>query len=150
MSVLFSLIAGVIFGAGLSIADMVNPARVVNFLDVAGNWDPTLACVMAGALAVTALGYRWVFRRNAPLLGAKFHLPTQTQIDLPLVGGAALFGVGWGLAGMCPGPALTDLVTFEAKVLAFVAAMLIGMIAARVWRDGGAAIKGPRQYGRNS
>src|SRR3954449_11240554 len=144
MSLLFSLLAGVIFGAGLSISDMVNPARVLNFLDVAGSWDPTLAFVMAGALAVTALGYRLVFRRNSPLLvHENFPLPSQTQIDLPLVGGAALFGVGWGLAGMCPGPALTDLVTFEPKVLAFVAAMLIGMIVARVWRDGGAAIKGP-------
>src|SRR3954468_497497 len=147
MALLFSLLAGMIFGAGLSISDMVNPLRVLNFLDAAGSWDPTLAFVMAGALAVTALGYRLVFRRNAPLLDAKFHLPTQTQIDLPLVGGAALFGVGWGLAGMCPGPALTDLVTLEPKVLAFVAAMLMGMIAARVWRDGGAAIKAPRQYG---
>src|SRR3954451_601275 len=145
MSLLFSLAAGVIFGAGLTISDMVNPSRVLNFLDVAGSWDPTLAFVMAGALAVTALGYRWVFRRNAPLLDAKFHLPTQTEIDLPLVGGAALFGVGWGLAGMCPGPALTDLVTLEPNVLAFVAAMLIGMIAARVWRDRGAGIKGPGQ-----
>ena len=145
MSLLFSLAAGVLFGAGLSISDMVNPSRVLNFLDVAGSWDPTLAFVMAGALAVTALGYRLVFRRNAPLLDAKFHLPTQSQIDLPLVGGAALFGVGWGLAGMCPGPALTDLMTLEPKVLVFVAAMLVGMIAARLWRDRGAAIKGRRQ-----
>jgi len=147
MSLLFSLAAGVIFGAGLTISDMVNPSRVLDFLDVAGSWDPTLGFVMAGALAVTAVGYRLVFRRNAPLLDNKFHLATQTRIDLPLVGGAALFGVGWGLAGMCPGPALTDLVTFDPKVLVFVAAMLMGMMAARVWRDGGAAIKAPRQYG---
>jgi uncharacterized membrane protein YedE/YeeE len=146
MSLLFSLAAGVIFGAGLTISDMVNPSRVLDFLDVAGSWDPTLAFVMAGALAVTALGYRLVFRRKGPLLDAKFHLPTQTQIDLPLLGGAALFGVGWGLAGMCPGPALTDLVTFDPKVLVFVAAMLMGMMAARVWRDGGASIKGRRHY----
>jgi uncharacterized membrane protein YedE/YeeE len=146
MSLLFSLAAGVIFGAGLTISDMVNPSRVLDFLDVAGSWDPTLGFVMAGALAVTALGYRLVFRRNAPLLDNKFHLATQTRIDLPLVGGAALFGVGWGLAGMCPGPALTDLVTFDPKVLVFVAAMLMGMMAARVWRDGGASIKGRRHY----
>src|SRR3954451_19641923 len=150
MSLLFSLAAGVIFGAGLTISDMVNPSRVLDFLDVAGSWDPTLAFVMAGALAVTALGYQLVVRRNAPLLDAKFHLPSKTQIDLPLVGGAALFGVGWGLAGMCPGPALTDLVTFEPKVLAFVAAMLIGMIVARVWRDGARRSRVPRQYGCNS
>ena len=125
---------------------MVNPSRVLDFLDVAGSWDPTLGFVMAGALAVTTLGYWLVFRRKAPLLDNKFYLPTQTQIDLPLVGGAALFGVGWGLAGMCPGPALSDLVTLDPKVVVFVAAMLIGMIAARVWRDGGAAIKGRRQF----
>jgi len=143
---LFALIAGVIFGAGLSISDMVNPSRVLDFLDVAGSWDLTLGFVMAGALAVTTLGYHLVFRRKAPLLGDKFYVPTQAQIDLPLVGGAALFGVGWGLAGMCPGPALTDLVTLDPKVVAFVAAMLMGMMAARVWRDGGASIKGRRHY----
>jgi len=146
MLLLFSLAAGVIFGARLSISDMVNPARVVDFLDVAGSWDPTLGFVMAGALAVTTLGYRLVFRLNAPLLDNKFHVPAQTQIDLPLIGGAALFGVGWGLAGMCPGPALTVLVTLDPKVVAFVAAMLIGMMAARVWRDAGRAIKGRGQY----
>ena len=111
MSVIFSLFAGVIFGAGLAISDMVNPARVANFLDFAGSWDPTLVFVMAGGLAVTTLGYTLVFRHSAPLVDEKFHLPTQRQIDLPLVGGAALFGVGWGLAGICPGPALADLTT---------------------------------------
>ena len=135
MPVIWSLLAGVIFGAGLMISDMVNPARVLDFLDVAGNWDPTLMFVMAGGLAVTIVGYRLVFRRAAPLACDKFDLPTQRQIDLPLVGGSALFGIGWGLAGICPGPALTDLVTLEPKVLVFVAAMLIGMIATALWRD---------------
>jgi uncharacterized membrane protein YedE/YeeE len=130
MSLVFSLLAGITFGAGLTLSDMVNPARVSNFLDFAGSWDPTLMFVMAGGLAVTTLGYRLIFRRDSPVAGGKFHLPTQRQIDLPLVGGSALFGVGWGLAGICPGPALTDLVTLEPKVFVFVAAMLVGMIAA--------------------
>jgi uncharacterized protein len=135
MSLICSLLAGVIFGAGLAVSDMVNPARVLNFLDFAGHWDPTLMFVIAGGLGVTALGYRLVFRQSSPVLSEKFHLPTQRQIDLPLVGGSALFGIGWGLAGICPGPALADLITLEPKVLVFVAAMLIGMIATVVWRD---------------
>jgi uncharacterized membrane protein YedE/YeeE len=145
MSVVFSLLAGVIFGAGLTLSDMVNPARVSNFLDFAGSWDPTLMFVMAGGLAVTTLGYKFIFRRSSPLVDEKFHLPTQRQIDLPLVGGAALFGVGWGLAGICPGPALTDLVTLDPKVLTFVAAMLVGMIAASAWRYRVSVMKALRQ-----
>jgi len=135
MPLIYSLLAGVIFGAGLTLSDMVNPARVLNFLDVAGTWDPTLMFVMAGGLAVTTLGYKWIFRRNSPVADDRFHLPTGRQIDLPLVGGAALFGVGWGLAGICPGPALADLVTLQPKVLLFVAAMLVGMIAASILRS---------------
>jgi len=145
MSLVFSLLAGIIFGAGLTLSDMVNPARVSNFLDFAGSWDPTLMVVMAGGLAVTTLGYRLIFRRDSPVAGGKFHLPTQRQIDLPLVGGSALFGVGWGLAGICPGPALTDLVTLEPKVFVFVAAMLVGMIAASAWRHKVSPIKALRQ-----
>lgn len=145
MSLVFSLLAGIIFGAGLTLSDMVNPARVSNFLDFAGSWDPTLMFVMAGGLAVTTLGYRLIFRRGSPVAGGKFHLPTQRQIDLPLVGGSALFGVGWGLAGICPGPALTDLVTLEPKVFVFVAAMLVGMIAASAWRHKVSPIKALRQ-----
>jgi uncharacterized membrane protein YedE/YeeE len=145
MSLVFSLLAGIIFGAGLTLSDMVNPARVSNFLDFAGSWDPTLMFVMAGGLAVTTLGYRLIFRRDSPVAGGKFHLPTQRQIDLPLVGGSALFGVGWGLAGICPGPALTDLVALEPKVFVFVAAMLVGMIAASAWRHKVSPIKALRQ-----
>ncbi len=144
MPMIFSILAGAIFGAGLTLSDMVNPARVLNFLDVAGRWDPTLIFVMAGGLAVTTLGYKLIFRRASPLFGGKFNLPTQRQIDLPLVGGAALFGVGWGLAGICPGPALTDLVTLEPKVLLFVAAMLAGMIVSGAWRDRLSATKALR------
>ena len=139
------LFRSVIFGAGLTLSDMVNPARVLNFLDVAGSWDPTLIFVMAGGLAVTTLGYKLILRRSSPVADDRFHLPTRRQIDLPLVGGAALFGVGWGLAGICPGPALADLVTLEPKVLLFVAAMLVGMIVTRAWRDRVYAMKALRQ-----
>jgi uncharacterized membrane protein YedE/YeeE len=142
MPLFFALLAGVIFGAGLMISDMVNPARVLNFLDVAGSWDPTLIFVMAGGLGVTTLGYRLIFRRGAPLFGDKFNLPTLRQIDLPLVGGAALFGIGWGLAGICPGPALADLAALEPKAWLFVATMLAGMILANTWRNAASVTKG--------
>ena len=147
MSLIFSLLAGIIFGAGLTVSDMVNPARVLNFLDLAGHWDPTLIFVIAGGLAVTALGYRLVFRREAPIASEKFQLPAQRQIDSRLIGGSALFGVGWGLAGICPGPALTDLVTLQPKVLVFVAAMLIGMIVTVVWPDKIRPMNAVRQSG---
>ena len=94
---------------------MVNPARVSNFLDFAGSWDPTLMFVMAGGLVVTTLGYAFIFRRSSPLVDEKFHLPTQRQIDLPLVGGAALFGVGWGLAGILPRPCARRSCDFRPK-----------------------------------
>jgi uncharacterized membrane protein YedE/YeeE len=134
MPIIFSILAGVIFGAGLMLSDMVNPARVLNFLDVAGSWDPTLIFVMASGVAVTTLGYRFVFRRKSPMSANKFNLPTQRQIDLPLVGGAALFGVGWGLAGICPGPALTDVATLEPKIFLYIAAMVVGMMVAWVFQ----------------
>jgi uncharacterized protein len=145
MSLIFSLLAGVIFGVGLTVSDMVNPARVLNFLDVAGSWDPTLIFVMAGGLAITTLGYKLILRRSSPLFDDRFHIPTRQQIDLPLVGGAALFGVGWGLAGICPGPALADVMTLEPKVLLFVAAMLVGMIVTRAGRDRVLATRAVRQ-----
>ncbi len=135
MAIVFALMAGIIFGAGLAISDMVNPARVLNFLDVTGTWDPTLIFVMAGALAVVIPGYRLTLSRSAPVVGKKFNIPTLRQIDLPLVGGSALFGVGWGLAGICPGPALAALTVLEPKVLLFVGAMLVGMLAANAWRN---------------
>jgi uncharacterized membrane protein YedE/YeeE len=135
MPIILSLLVGITFGAGLALSDMVNPARVLNFFDVAGSWDPTLVFVMGGALVTATLGYRLVFARGAPLIGGTFHLPTQRQIDLPLVGGAAAFGVGWGMAGYCPGPALAALVSLEPKVWMFVVAMLAGMTATKVWRD---------------
>ena len=105
MGLLVNAIAGFLFGLGLVIGGMSNPAKVLNFLDLAGSWDPSLAFVMAGALAVTFIGYKLVFRQPRPLLAARFHLPELKQIDRRLVLGAAIFGVGWGLSGFCPGPA---------------------------------------------
>lgn len=135
MPAVIALISGIIFGAGLALSDMVNPARVMNFFDVAGTWDATLLFVMGGALVTTLIGYRLVFARPAPLWNGSFHLPTLTQIDLPLVGGAAFFGLGWGLGGFCPGPALAALVSMEPKVWVFVTAMLSAMVATKLLRD---------------
>lgn len=127
-----SVLAGLLFGAGLALSGMIDPAKVLGFLDVAGDWDPSLAFVMGGALAVTLLGYRLVLRRPHPLFDAAFHLPTRRDIDARLLGGAALFGIGWGLAGYCPGPALASLGFGGRGVLTFVLAMLAGMALFRV------------------
>jgi uncharacterized protein len=132
MSFLVNLFLGLLFGLGLAISGMIDPAKVLNFLDLFGTWDPSLAFVMAGAVVVAFFGYRLVLGRPAPVTGGKFHLPTVTGIDKRLVVGAAIFGVGWGLSGFCPGPAVTGLGLGAAGTLAFVPAMLIGMWAARV------------------
>ena len=130
-AIVMPLFAGLLFGAGLTLSQMVDPAKVQAFLDFAGiadgTWDPSLAFVMAGALAVTAIGYRLAFRRTAPLMAARFSLPTRHDIDGRLIAGAAIFGVGWGLAGYCPGPAVASLAFGNAEILAFVVAMLVGM-----------------------
>lgn len=122
---------GLVFGLGIAVSGMINPAKVLNFFDVAGSWDPSLAFVMGGAVAVAFLGYRLVFRRPAPLFDPRFQVPTSRTIDARLVGGAALFGVGWGLAGFCPGGALPALGAGVVQVYGFVAAMAVGMLAAR-------------------
>jgi uncharacterized membrane protein YedE/YeeE len=103
-----TFIAGLLFGGGLTVSQMVNPEKVISFLDITGDWDPSLAFVMGGALLVTLVGYRIVLKRSAPLFDEKFRLPTRKDIDAPLLVGAALFGAGWGLAGLCPGPALAS------------------------------------------
>lgn len=124
-----SLAAGVLFGLGLAVSQMVNPAKIIGFLDVAGKWDPTLLFVMGGAVAVTMPAFRWVVKRPYPLFAAAFVLPTKKDIEPRLVIGAALFGVGWGLAGLCPGPAITALVTLALPIFAFLVAMLAGAFA---------------------
>ena len=118
--------AGVVFAIGLGVAGMTQPAKVIGFLDFTGAWDPSLAYVMAAALAVTFVAYRAILRLRGPLLGSEFHLPTRKEVSFRLVAGAAIFGVGWGLAGLCPGPALVALVTAAPSVLLFVAAMTAG------------------------
>ena len=122
-----SLLAGLVFGLGLIVSGMANPAKVLGFLDLAGAWDPSLALVMGGAVGVGLLAFAVAKRRRLSLLGAEMRLPTARQIDRRLVGGSLLFGIGWGVAGFCPGPALTALGMGEVKALVFVAAMLAGM-----------------------
>ncbi len=121
-----AFLSGVMFGAGLAWSGMTNPARVLGFLDVTGAWDPTLVLVMAGALAVATPGFALVLRGARPLLADAFRLPTRASIDPRLLAGALIFGVGWGLAGLCPGPAIAGLITGSPAVLAFVLAMLVG------------------------
>jgi hypothetical protein len=128
-------VIGLIFGIGISISGMANPAKVINFFDVAGSWDPSLAFVMGGAVVVTFIGYRLVFRRARPVMDTRFHLPTATRIDARLIGGSALFGVGWGIAGFCPGGALPALGTGRIEVFAFVGALIAGILIARTLID---------------
>lgn len=125
------LACGLLFGIGLVISGMVDPHRVLGFLDVTGTWDPTLAFVMGGALITTFAGYRWVLRQPSPFVASSFHLPSRAAIDARLVAGAALFGAGWGLGGYCPGPALTALTVGGLPAVVFVIGMLVGMAAAR-------------------
>lgn len=127
MSVLISLLIGLVFGCGLIVSGMSHPARVLAFLDLAGDWDPSLALVMAGAIAVGLPAFRVAGWRQTSLRGQPLQMPTARQIDRRLLAGSALFGVGWGLAGICPGPALVLLGSGAAKGLVFVLAMLAGM-----------------------
>ena len=122
-----SLLAGLVFGLGLIVSGMANPAKVLGFLDLAGHWDPSLAFVMAGAIAVGAVAFAVANRRAVSFLGAEMRLPSARHIDRRLVLGSVLFGIGWGVAGFCPGPALVSLGMGEIKALVFVAAMLVGM-----------------------
>jgi uncharacterized membrane protein YedE/YeeE len=127
LKMLVNLVAGVLFGLGLAVSGMVDPQKVIGFLDVAGHWDPTLAFVMGGALLVAIPAFRLIFRRSRPVLADDFDLPTKDSLDASLLGGAALFGVGWGLSGFCPGPSVTALASGLVPVFAFVAAMIAGM-----------------------
>jgi hypothetical protein len=129
---MIGLVSGILFGAGLGYSGMMDPSRVRGFLDVFGSWDPTLAFVMAGALIVMSI--TWVIQRRmkAPVCADCFTLPGTTAIDARLIGGSALFGIGWGLAGLCPGPGLASLATYPRPALVFVGAMLIGMALFRL------------------
>lgn len=131
MKLLASYIVGLIFGIGIAISGMANPAKVTNFFDVAGIWDPSLAFVMGGALIITIIGYRLLLRRSGPLLAAAFQLPTRADLDARLLLGSAVFGVGWGIAGFCPGGALPALGTGRIEVYVFVAALICGILVAK-------------------
>jgi uncharacterized membrane protein YedE/YeeE len=135
MARLFSaLLAGVLFGAGLAVSGMMNPAKVLNFLDLAGSWDPSLALVMGAALAVAAPAFRVAVRREHPLVAPRFEIPKSRRVDAPLLSGAALFGLGWGLVGLCPGPAVAVLTTGMPEALLFFAALMGGMALHRFVR----------------
>ena len=126
-ALIVALASGLLFGLGLTVSSMIDPVKVLNFLDVAGSWDPSLAFVMAAAIPVAAAGFGYARRRGTPLIGASFHGPAATAVDRRLVAGAVLFGVGWGLAGYCPGPALAALSLGASGAWLFVAAMLVGI-----------------------
>ena len=130
---ILALVAGILFGAGLAVSGMIDPGRVRAFLDVAGNWDPTLAFVMAGAILPMAVAWPIARRRTAPMASPQFHIPPASPLDARLVGGAALFGIGWGLVGLCPGPAIAALALRPAPAALFVLAMAAG---AAVYRFG--------------
>ena len=135
MRFLITYAIGLIFGMGIIFGGMANPAKVLNFFDIAGTWDPSLAFVMGGALGMTALGYRFVLRRPSPRLAEVFHLPTLMRVDATLITGSAAFGVGWGLAGFCPGGVLPAIGTLDASVLIFTGAMIVGIIGAKRVKD---------------
>ena len=131
-AILSALASGLLFGLGLIVSQMVNPAKVLGFLDVFGNWDPSLAFVMGGAVAVSALGTVLARRRGIPVFARRLEIPTRRDLDPRLIGGAALFGIGWGLVGLCPGPALTAITFGPWQVLVFVVAMVAGMALFRI------------------
>lgn len=133
MIAIAALLSGLVFGLGLIVSGMGNPAKVQNFLDIFGSWDPSLGLVMGGAIAVGLLAFTWAKRRKTSVLGEPMQLPTSSVVDRKLLTGAALFGAGWGLAGFCPGPAVMNLATLHTEVWLFVAAMLAGMVLQHVW-----------------
>ena len=126
---LAAFLTGLLFGAGLTVSEMVNPEKILSFLDIFGAWDPALILVMLGALMITIPGFQLIKRKDQPFFALKYLLPAKTAIDKKLMMGAVLFGIGWGLVGLCPGPALTGLVTLEADIIIFLIAMLAGMLA---------------------
>ncbi len=131
---IFEFAAGLLFGIGLLLSGMTDPGKVQGFLDLAGAWDPSLAFVMGGGVLVGLIAFSAAKKRRASVLGAPFHWPQMTQIDKPLVIGSLLFGIGWGLAGFCPGPALVALASGYDKALVFVLAMLLGMVVCDAWQ----------------
>ncbi len=142
MRVLSAYIIGLVFGLGISISGMADPAKVLNFFDIAGTWDPSLIFVMGGALVVTFIGYRFVLRQHEPVLEHSFVLPKSRLIDKRLLGGSAVFGIGWGIAGFCPGGVLPVIGTGRPDVLIFVASLIAGMLVARLFNRPTATVAG--------
>ena len=130
----FSLTSGLIFGFGLAVSSMINPAKIVGFLDLTGNWDPSLAFVMGGAVFVTALTFRLILKRPKPIFTDIFELPSKVSLDSKLITGAAIFGVGWAMSGLCPGPAISSIGLLDEKLLIFVCTLLIGSFIGKKWR----------------
>ena len=130
----FSLTSGLIFGFGLAVSSMINPAKIVGFLDLTGNWDPSLAFVMGGAVFVTALTFRLILKRPKPIFTDIFELPSKVSLDSKLITGAAIFGVGWAMSGLCPGPAISSIGLLDEKLLIFVCTLLIGSLIGKKWR----------------
>jgi uncharacterized membrane protein YedE/YeeE len=131
MKIIAAFVSSLLFGLGLVVSGLIDPAKVLGFLDVAGNWDPSLALTMAAAIVTTALGYRLAFAKGAPMFERSFQLPAGTTIDARLIAGASLFGIGWGLVGYCPGPAVAGLASANRSTAMFVLAMVVGMAIAR-------------------
>ncbi|MGM0858410.1 MAG: DUF6691 family protein [Pseudomonadota bacterium] len=131
LTLMASYVAGLLFSLGLAVSGMTDPARVVGFLDVAGDWDPTLMFVLGGAVMTTFIGYRFVLKQPAPMLAGRFELPSRRDLDTKLLGGAALFGVGWGLSGYCPGPAIASLGGATLPLVAMLVTMVLGWLIAK-------------------
>lgn len=131
MTKLIALIAGILFGYGLALAGMLSPAKIVGFLDITGNWDPSLAFVMGGGLLITVVTFKFILKRPVPIFGAKFYLPTRQDIDRRLVVGSAIFGTGWAIGGLCPGPAISSLAYASPKIAIFGIAMVAGIVIAK-------------------
>ena len=126
---LIALLCGIVFGIGLSLSHMINPIKVLNFLDITGNWDPSLIFVMIGALAVAFVSFKWILKRPAPLLAESFHISRKSSVDKPLILGAAIFGIGWGMSGYCPGPAVAGLGLLSLESVIMVVAIFLGFFA---------------------
>ena len=131
---IFSLISGVLFGFGLAISSMINPAKIVGFLDITGNWDPSLAFVMGGAVFVTAVTFRIILNRPTPMFANKFELPSKVNLDGKLIFGAAIFGIGWAVSGLCPGPAISSIIFLDENLLIFISTLLLGSFIGKKWR----------------
>ena len=130
INLLLALATGCLFGIGLTVSQMINPDKVLGFLDISGDWDPSLAMVMVGALTEAFLGFRWVRRHQQPLLDSRFHITDKTQLDKPLLMGATLFGIGWGMTGYCPGPAFASIALGNQEALLMVISIYAGFWAA--------------------